>query len=67
MRDAETEAFIEPQGGVDFHNAQTHRLVETFRLADEPIHHLATDTPPLKGSVHKELPNKKTILSRCTL
>src|SRR5271168_2704860 len=67
MRCVEAESFVEPHSRVDFHNGQAHRLIETCGLANQAIHHLGADTPPLKRTIHKELRDKKPIILHCAL
>src|SRR5205807_3629903 len=51
MRDLEAQAFIEAQGGIDFHYGQKHRLLRTCCLADQPAHHFRAYAASLKRTV----------------
>ena len=64
MRDMEAQPFIEPTGGIDFRNAQLHRLIQHSSLGNQAMHNLGPNTPPLKRTVHKELPNEKCFVLR---
>src|SRR5205085_7489813 len=64
MRDLEPQAFIEPQGGIDFHYGQKHRLLRTCCLADQPAHHFRAYAASLRRTVDKELSEKKSVVAR---
>ena len=57
--DLEAKPLVEPRGGVDSNNVQSHRLIDTCSFANQALHHLGTNTSALKPVVHKHLCEKK--------
>src|ERR1700722_14996993 len=58
MGGAEPEPFIEPLGGVYFHDAKRHGLASARGLAEEAIHDRGADAAPLPRRLDKNLAEK---------